>query len=172
MPLWICSVKTTKLKRSHKEFQSGSCPASWGKSIWGSSCFISCIYMWWSYCASLWQNILVTCLTFYNLLPELGLSMCSFCVNVASCSLKEACLRWAGTRGLIYDILLSCYPFCGISAPQVSMFWLNLKLSDSLWYPADTADNKDLVDSWCTQPNIFIVWENILYIKILKGQSH
>ncbi len=67
-----------------------------GKSVWGSSWFLSSIYI----CAFLWPSILVTCPTFDNLPPELGLSIR---VNVVSGVVKEAYFRLAGARDLIHE---------------------------------------------------------------------
>ncbi len=54
----------------------------------------------------LWPSVLITCPKFDNLLPELELSISVLCVNVVSCSVKGPCFRWAGTRDLIYDVVL------------------------------------------------------------------
>ncbi len=66
----MCSVKTKEVKRSHKQFQSGSCPLGGGNQSEEAHDFYHGFT-----CDGHLPSILVTCPKFDNLLPELGLSI-------------------------------------------------------------------------------------------------
>ncbi len=95
-------------------------------------------------------SILITCSKFDNLLPELELSISVLCVNVVSCSVKEACFRRAGTRDLIYDVVL-------FSWPSVEFWRLMFRCSDQILICLTRSDPTGL--SACPDFSVLVLGE-------------